>query len=116
MLSNSSSFYRLQVLAFFIKSRRISFELHSIDCFTFVAFVLVHCHFRSSGNASFWWKGILAYNKNMPQKKPSIIFDFQFNLDPSVPKPRSNFDSFWESLLTVFQVSRMSKITISTID
>lgn len=32
------------------------------------------------------------------------VFGGKFNFDPTVDKPRSNFDSFWQSLLTVFQV------------
>lgn len=33
------------------------------------------------------------------------VFGGKFNFNSAVPKPRSNFDSFWQSLLTVFQVS-----------
>jgi len=33
------------------------------------------------------------------------VFGGKFDFDPTVDKPRSNFDSFWQSLLTVFQVS-----------
>lgn len=32
------------------------------------------------------------------------VFGGKFNFDPTVDKPRSNFDSFWQSLLTVFQI------------
>ncbi|XP_072155545.1 muscle calcium channel subunit alpha-1 isoform X4 [Bemisia tabaci] len=32
------------------------------------------------------------------------VFGGKFNFDPSQFKPRSNFDSFWQSLLTVFQI------------
>lgn len=32
------------------------------------------------------------------------VFGGKFNFDGTVDKPRSNFDSFWQSLLTVFQV------------
>jgi len=32
------------------------------------------------------------------------LFGGKFNFNPLVDKPRSNFDSFWQSLLTVFQV------------
>jgi voltage-dependent calcium channel L type alpha-1D len=33
------------------------------------------------------------------------VFGGKFNFNSTVDKPRSNFDSFWQSLLTVFQVS-----------
>ncbi|GFQ66512.1 voltage-dependent L-type calcium channel subunit alpha-1D [Trichonephila clavata] len=33
------------------------------------------------------------------------VFGGKFNNNPHEDKPRSNFDSFWQSLLTVFQVS-----------
>lgn len=33
------------------------------------------------------------------------VFGGRFNFEETEPKPRSNFDSFWQSLLTVFQVS-----------
>lgn len=33
------------------------------------------------------------------------VFGGKFNFEPTTDKPRSNFDSFWQSLLTVFQVS-----------
>lgn len=33
------------------------------------------------------------------------VFGGKFNFEPTVDKPRSNFDSFWQSLLTVFQVT-----------
>lgn len=36
------------------------------------------------------------------------VFGGKFNFDPNVDKPRSNFDSFWQSLLTVFQVMNFS--------
>jgi len=32
------------------------------------------------------------------------LFGGKFNFNPLADKPRSNFDSFWQSLLTVFQV------------
>ncbi|XP_071054916.1 muscle calcium channel subunit alpha-1 [Onthophagus taurus] len=32
------------------------------------------------------------------------VFGGKFNFDKTSPKPRSNFDSFWQSLLTVFQI------------
>lgn len=32
------------------------------------------------------------------------VFGGKFNFDPTKDKPRGNFDSFWQSLLTVFQV------------
>jgi len=32
------------------------------------------------------------------------LFGGKFNFNALVDKPRSNFDSFWQSLLTVFQV------------
>ncbi|XP_055690016.1 muscle calcium channel subunit alpha-1 isoform X4 [Lutzomyia longipalpis] len=32
------------------------------------------------------------------------VFGGKFNFDNTVDKPRSNFDSFWQSLLTVFQI------------
>lgn len=32
------------------------------------------------------------------------VFGGKFNFNPSLDKPRHNFDSFWQSLLTVFQV------------
>ena len=34
------------------------------------------------------------------------LFGGKFNFNPLVDKPRSNFDSFWQSLLTVFQVRK----------
>jgi voltage-dependent calcium channel L type alpha-1D len=34
------------------------------------------------------------------------VFGGKFNFNPAVDKPRSNFDSFVQSLLTVFQVSK----------
>lgn len=33
------------------------------------------------------------------------VFGGRFNFNPTSDKPRHNFDSFWQSLLTVFQVS-----------
>lgn len=33
------------------------------------------------------------------------VFGGRFNFEETEAKPRSNFDSFWQSLLTVFQVS-----------
>lgn len=33
------------------------------------------------------------------------VFGGKFNFAKTAEKPRSNFDSFWQSLLTVFQVS-----------
>jgi hypothetical protein len=33
------------------------------------------------------------------------VFGGKFNFERTDDKPRSNFDSFWQSLLTVFQVS-----------
>jgi len=33
------------------------------------------------------------------------LFGGKFNFNPLIDKPRSNFDSFWQSLLTVFQVT-----------
>lgn len=33
------------------------------------------------------------------------VFGGKFNFEETQDKPRSNFDSFWQSLLTVFQVS-----------
>jgi len=36
------------------------------------------------------------------------LFGGKFNFNPLVDKPRSNFDSFWQSLLTVFQVSSVT--------
>jgi voltage-dependent calcium channel L type alpha-1D len=38
------------------------------------------------------------------------VFGGKFNFNSTVDKPRSNFDSFWQSLLTVFQVSLQSII------
>ena len=35
------------------------------------------------------------------------LFGGKFNFDDSVEKPRSNFDTFWQSLLTVFQVKQI---------
>ena len=35
------------------------------------------------------------------------LFGGKFNFDDSVEKPRSNFDTFWQSLLTVFQVKQV---------
>lgn len=32
------------------------------------------------------------------------VFGGKFNFEPKEDKPRGNFDSFWQSLLTVFQV------------
>ncbi|XP_075219333.1 ca[2+]-channel protein alpha[[1]] subunit D isoform X3 [Lycorma delicatula] len=32
------------------------------------------------------------------------VFGGKFNFEPTQKKPRSNFDSFWQSLLTVFQI------------
>lgn len=32
------------------------------------------------------------------------VFGGKFNFEPTEDKPRSNFDSFWQSLLTVFQI------------
>ncbi|XP_026471734.1 muscle calcium channel subunit alpha-1 [Ctenocephalides felis] len=32
------------------------------------------------------------------------VFGGKFNFDPTKDKPRGNFDSFWQSLLTVFQI------------
>ena len=32
------------------------------------------------------------------------VFGARFNYDPLAEKPRGNFDSFYQSLLTVFQV------------
>uniref|UniRef100_A0A8D9A709 Voltage-dependent L-type calcium channel subunit alpha n=1 Tax=Cacopsylla melanoneura TaxID=428564 RepID=A0A8D9A709_9HEMI len=32
------------------------------------------------------------------------VFGGKFNFNPTIMKPRSNFDSFWQSLLTVFQI------------
>ncbi|XP_037942486.1 voltage-dependent calcium channel type D subunit alpha-1-like [Teleopsis dalmanni] len=32
------------------------------------------------------------------------VFGGKFNFEPKEEKPRSNFDSFWQSLLTVFQI------------
>lgn len=32
------------------------------------------------------------------------VFGGKFNFEPTEQKPRSNFDSFWQSLLTVFQI------------
>lgn len=32
------------------------------------------------------------------------VFGGKFDFDPTEPKPRHNFDSFWQSLLTVFQI------------
>ncbi|XP_064604467.1 muscle calcium channel subunit alpha-1-like isoform X3 [Liolophura sinensis] len=32
------------------------------------------------------------------------VFGGRFNFDSTVAKPRSNFDTFWQSLLTVFQI------------
>jgi voltage-dependent calcium channel L type alpha-1D len=32
------------------------------------------------------------------------VFGGKFIFEPTEPKPRSNFDSFWQSLLTVFQI------------
>lgn len=32
------------------------------------------------------------------------VFGGKFNFNPTEQKPRSNFDSFWQSLLTVFQI------------
>ncbi|KAI5699386.1 hypothetical protein M8J75_002088 [Diaphorina citri] len=32
------------------------------------------------------------------------VFGGKFNFNPTIAKPRSNFDSFWQSLLTVFQI------------
>jgi hypothetical protein len=32
------------------------------------------------------------------------VFGGKFDFDNTTDKPRSNFDSFWQSLLTVFQV------------
>ena len=37
------------------------------------------------------------------------LFGGKFNFNPLVDKPRSNFDSFWQSLLTVFQVGYLRK-------
>ena len=34
------------------------------------------------------------------------VFGGKFDFDDMEEKPRSNFDSFWQSLLTVFQVQR----------
>jgi voltage-dependent calcium channel L type alpha-1D len=36
------------------------------------------------------------------------LFGGRFNFRESVEKPRHNFDSFYQSLLTVFQVSHLS--------
>lgn len=38
------------------------------------------------------------------------VFGGRFNFEETEAKPRSNFDSFWQSLLTVFQVSYISII------
>jgi len=38
------------------------------------------------------------------------LFGGKFNFNPLVDKPRSNFDSFWQSLLTVFQVGRVASL------
>ena len=40
------------------------------------------------------------------------VFGGKFDYDSTTDKPRSNFDSFWQSLLTVFQV--LSTIKYST--
>lgn len=40
------------------------------------------------------------------------VFGGRFNFDPTQDKPRSNFDSFWQSLLTVFQVSTLLYIQL----
>jgi voltage-dependent calcium channel L type alpha-1D len=32
------------------------------------------------------------------------VFGGKFDFNSTADKPRSNFDSFWQSLLTVFQV------------
>ena len=32
------------------------------------------------------------------------VFGGKFNFNPTASKPRHNFDTFWQSLLTVFQV------------
>lgn len=39
------------------------------------------------------------------------VFGGKFNFEPTEPKPRSNFDSFWQSLLTVFQVMKILHLT-----
>jgi len=38
------------------------------------------------------------------------LFGGRFNFDAPRDKPRSNFDSFWQSLLTVFQVPTRTSI------
>lgn len=40
------------------------------------------------------------------------VFGGKFNFDSTKDKPRSNFDSFWQSLLTVFQVSIYCQIKV----
>jgi len=40
------------------------------------------------------------------------LFGGKFNFNPLVDKPRSNFDSFWQSLLTVFQVRALCDVTV----
>jgi len=44
------------------------------------------------------------------------LFGGKFNFNPLVDKPRSNFDSFWQSLLTVFQVCRPTDLYIYILD
>lgn len=44
------------------------------------------------------------------------VFGGKFNFEPTQDKPRSNFDSFWQSLLTVFQViTNFLKLFCSTV-
>jgi voltage-dependent calcium channel L type alpha-1D len=40
------------------------------------------------------------------------VFGGKFNFDHTQDKPRTNFDSFWQSLLTVFQVMYLPVMTI----
>lgn len=40
------------------------------------------------------------------------VFGGRFNFEESKPKPRSNFDTFWQSLLTVFQVNEANNFPI----
>jgi len=44
------------------------------------------------------------------------VFGGKFDFDSTTDKPRSNFDSFWQSLLTVFQVlSTIKSMHYSTV-
>ncbi|KJH46255.1 transporter, cation channel family protein [Dictyocaulus viviparus] len=61
-------------------------EFTSFHYVSTAAFILVHSNFRLIRNADV------------------VVFGGKFNFNPQQPKPRANFDTFIQALLTVFQI------------